>query len=1189
MYLKALEIQGFKSFPEKTLLSFDKDVTAIVGPNGSGKSNISDAICWVMGEQSSRTLRGGKMEDVIFGGTEKRKPLGFAQVSLILDNSARIFDMDASEVMVTRRYYRSGESEYYINKQAVRLKDVNELFMDTGLGKEGYAIIGQGRIESILSARSVDRRVIFEEAAGISRYRHRKEESERKLERTQENLTRVSDKIAELEGQVTSLRAQSETAKKYLLLRDELRQIEVSVWLETLDKLRTQSIKHGADHAAAAQQLEEANRRLEELYRATESFSERMRQKDMEAERLQELNSALEAESAEAESAAAVLRANLENNAESAERLRRDMTEQENRAGGLETQIREKEERIAQLELQREQQERELEEFLDRARDLAAETDDQMRKITEILRQAEQANTAAAQAQSQIDALNRAAQEMLDRDSSAKQEQIQLGEKLETIRAEAKSARKALNEAEEQAQSLNNSISGYTLRLESRRKRVETLADKKMKLTVERDSLASRVHMLTEMEREYEGYNRSVKTVMQEAKRGALRGVHGPVANLIQASDKFALAVETALGASMQSVVVGTEADGKAAINLLKRSGAGRATFLPVSVIRENSLREQGLEQEEGFEGIAAELTQAPAEYKKIIWNLLGRVAVVTDLDCAIRIARKYQNRFRIVTLDGQVINAGGSMTGGSASKNTGILSRANELKRLSARQEEVRAALEQTAGELAQAEREKAADEYMAEQARGELREVEDLILRLNAEQSQRSLLLSAMEENAENLQKEAESLNSRLKANEEETAAAKESLNENTARAAAFRTQAEELSGGQENLKKKSEEITERLTAIRAGIAALEAEKSATRGVIAELGSLKEAMRGDKDASQLAIDALMQQNEDVLRQIAEKEKEILALNARMDENKARRAAVIQEKMELEAGRSARDKELQEANRSILDLERECARLEQKKQAAEMEETHILDKLWDSYELSHSAAEQVRIELTEGLAKANRRIAELKRGISALGTPNIGAIEEFERVNERYTFLTDQRDDIEKAKSELERIIRNITSEMRSIFLREFDAINQMFKKTFLELFGGGRAELRLEDEEDVLGCGIEINVQPPGKSLKTISLLSGGEKAFVAIALYFAILKVRPTPFCVMDEIEAALDEVNVDRFADYLRTISNRTQFIVITHRRGTMEAADVLYGVTMQEQGVSNVLHVDLEEAEKKIGA
>ena len=1189
MYLKALEIQGFKSFPEKTYLQFDKEITAVVGPNGSGKSNISDAICWVMGEQSSRTLRGGKMEDVIFGGTELRKPLGFAQVSLILDNSAHLFNVDAAEVVVTRRYYRSGESEYAINRQAVRLKDVNELFMDTGLGREGYAIIGQGRIDDILSAKSVDRRAIFEEAAGISRFRHRKDEAERKLERTQENLTRVNDKIAELEGQVTSLRAQAETAKKYLLLRDELRQIEVSVWLETLDKLRTQSIKYGADYAAAAEALSGANQDLERLYQETEGISAQMREKDMEAERLQAALSQLESSCGEAESAAAVLRTHLQNNAESAQRLRRDMEEQDSRAGGLARQIEEKRQRIAQLSVLQAEKDAALAAALEETARLHAESDVQAQKIGALLQQAEAAAAAAADARAQISALGLAAQEMLDRESGARQERIQLADKLEQVRGEAAAQQQALDQAGEQAQSLQNALRGYTLRLEGRQKRAESLADKKIKLRVEQDALQARVHMLTEMERDYEGYNRAVKTVMQEAQRGALKGIYGPVANLVSANDRYALAVETALGAAMQSVVVDTEQAGKNAINLLKRAGAGRATFLPVSVIRESSLREQGLETQAGFVGIAAELVSAAPEYKKIVWNLLGRVVVTEDLDRAVQIARNYGNRFRIVTLDGQVIHAGGSMTGGSASRNTGILSRANELKRLEARGQELQAAIEENAAALAQAERERAADAYLAEQTSAELRAAQDAVLRLSAAQDQRRLLLAAMEENGENLEKEAAGLTGRLETNAQAVAAAQQALQAQEAQAAALRSQAEQLGGGQTARQAQGRALEEQMAAIRAESAALDAEKTATSRVIQELSGLQAAMAGDKDASQRAVDQLQQQNVAVQAQIAEKEKEILALNGQMEANKARRGAVIQEKLNLEASRSGQDKALQEANRRILDLERDCARLEQKKQAAELEEKHIIDKLWDSYELSHSAAQQVRIELPEGLARANRRIAELKRGISALGTPNIGAIEEYERVNARYSFLTDQRDDIDKARAELEQIIRSITGEMRNIFSQEFQNINQMFKQTFLELFGGGRAELRLEDEADVLGSGIEIHVQPPGKSLKTISLLSGGEKVFVAIALYFAILKVRPTPFCVMDEIEAALDEVNVERYAAYMRTLSGKTQFIVITHRRGTMEAADVLYGVTMQEQGVSNVLYVDLDAAEKQIGA
>ena len=1005
MYLKALEIQGFKSFADKTRLTFEKDITAIVGPNGSGKSNISDAILWVMGEQRTKALRGAKMEDVIFGGTEKRNALGFAQVSLIIDNSAHIFDSDSSEIMLTRRYYRSGESEYFINRESVRLKDINGLLMDTGLGRDGYSIIGQGRIAEIVSTKSTDRREVFEEAAGISRYRYRKEEAERKLQRTEENLLRINDKIEELELQVGPLKKQAETAKRYLILRDELRVKEISVWMATLDKLRSQADDIRREHEQARLNLEKAKAELEALYASSGSITERMHQKDIESEQARERLSATEAAAAECEANAAVLRANVQSSKESMERLLQDISEQESRAAQVRAGIEEGKARIAETE-----------------RELAA--------------------------------------------------------------------------LQEKTQQNNNVLDGCRMKLKSREDILNSLNERASNLAVEGRSMDSRINMLTAMERDYDGYSRAVKTVMREKERGSLKGVHAPVANLVRADEECSLAIETALGAASQNIVVDSQNDGRRAIELLKRQDAGRATFLPLDVIRGQVLDENNIHGP-GLVGVAFDLVKFEPQYRELFANLLGRTVVTETLADAVKMSSANGNKLRIVTLDGQLINPGGSMTGGSAVKGSGILSRANELEKLKKQRRRLAEDEERCSAELERAKSNLAGIRYQLDMA---------------------------LEDQAE----------------------------------------------------------------LRSQTASQEAEARATRTSVEQLEQLLNSLTGDGETRRAAVEAAERQIKSFKERLREKEQQLKGINEKSASIREEIAQISKGKLELEGRRTRAEKDAQARNAEILDLERLAGRIEQRKISSELEEKQLLDKLWDSYELSHSAAQALR-EPVENMQKANKAISDLRREINSLGTPNIGAIEEFERVNTRYEFLAGQRDDVEKAKSELNDIIADITGQMKEVFLERFKEIDQCFRQTFLELFGGGKAALVLEDENNVLDCGIEIKVQPPGKSLSTLSLLSGGEMAFVAIALYFAILKVRPTPFCVMAEIEAALDEANVIRYAEYMRRMAEKTQFLVITHRRGTMEEADMLYGVTMQEKGVSTVIELDLETAQKTIEA
>ena len=1187
MYLKALEIQGFKSFPDKTVLTFGEDITAIVGPNGSGKSNISDAIRWVMGEQSTRALRGGKMEDVIFGGTAKRRQTGYAEVSLVLDNTSHLFDMEESEVMVTRRYYRSGESEYYINRRSVRLKDVNELFMDTGLGREGYSIIGQGRIDEILSVKSADRREVFEEAAGISRFRHRKEEAERKLERTDENLVRINDKISELEFQVEPLREQSAKAKKFLTLRDELRSLEISVWLDTLERIRAGNIKLEADYQEAIRRREEIRISQEKAYAAAEKFSEEMREKDLEADRLRFAVQGRQAQANELESAVAVLRSSIQHNQESARRIQADLEQQEGREGSLSEQITQRQTRLAEIELQLAESRAALADRSREAEEAARSAGTLARELEELRGRADLEAAGAAEAKALLSALAAAAQEVLDRDETVRREAGELERRLREAQTESRTARRRYDDAVEERDGVKNVIQGYRLRMESRKKKWEQAKDAHVKLQMSENALTSRIKLLTEMEREHEGYTKAVKLVMGEARRGTMKNIHGPVADLLKVPDQYTVAIETALGGAMQNIVVDREEDGKAVIQYLKRRDGGRATILPLTSIRPGFLREgETLEKEPGFVGVGDRLISFDPRYKNVFSNLLGRVAVMENLDAAIAAARKYKYAFRIVTLDGQVLNPGGSMTGGSASRGAGILSRANELERLNGQLSGIRAQVAEGTRAMAEAERESAAASYELETAQAQLRQWEDAILKAEGELSRCQSVVAGLEDQRVGQREELEQLKERTAQIEADTQAARTRILVLEGEAAALKSEAEGKARGQSEAQERTARIAQETAALTAAQAAMEAEREATCSGLAELERLKRSMAGDRDQSRALMAGYEEKNAGFTREIQEKEAALAALQEETCRQNEAAARLNQEKLDLEGLRVKATRESQTLNEELLRAEGEVSRLEQRKVSSSMEEKQLLDKLWETYELSHEAARQQRVEI-ESVPRASRRVADLKRAISALGSVNVGAIEEFQRINERYTYLTDQRDDVDKAKKELEEIIAGITGEMKDIFQREFTTINEAFGQTFLELFGGGKATLELEDPEDILNCGIEIKVQPPGKALKIITLLSGGEKAFVAIALYFAILKVRPTPFVVMDEIEAALDDNNVVKFASYMRNMSERTQFIVITHRRGTMEEADVLYGVTMQEQGVSRMLTINLNDVEKEL--
>ncbi len=1187
MYLKSLEVQGFKSFPDKTLIRFGDDITAIVGPNGSGKSNISDAILWVMGEQSTKTLRGAKMEDVIFGGTQKRSAVGFAEATLTLDNSDRALLYDADEVMVTRRYYRSGDSEYYINRQSARLRDIHEMFMDTGLGREGYSNIGQGRIDEILSLKSADRREIFEEAAGISKYRHRKEETERKLAHTEENLLRIGDKVSELEMQLEPLKVQSEKARKYLELKEELQGVEVAVWLDTLDKLSAAAKKAEEDYASASFVLQQAQEELERLYASSENYAEALRQKDGQLETVRVKVNMLEANHQQLEGQVTVLRGNIANNEDNISRIEEELQGTQDRSGGIVVQIGQATQRIGQIDTVLEEKQKQIEKLQQELAAMAASAEGLTRQYLQLRGTETTITSEIAGREADIQGLTESIAQTEIRKAQL-QEDLSAGkDRLEAAQKDLADCTGQLRKAQDDVAAANNTISGYALRQSTRAKRRDTLGQQLRELNAKLDAVSAKTRVFRAMERDFESYNKAVKMVMQEAQRGALRNIHGPVSRLIRTEDSYTVAVEIALGAAMQQIVVNTKEDSKAAVSYLKRTGNGRATFLPLSDMKARTLNEKGLDSCRGYVGIASDFISCEDRYRCVVNYLLGRTVLVQDMDCAIAMARQYQDRFKIVTLDGQVMNPGGSVTGGSVNKEAGILFRANELEKLTAEEKQLQQKKQDLEQELQEAQRQTNQVEFQLTAAKDQLRQAEDQVLRLQGQEKQHEILVQAIEDAMTSAQKEWDTLLQRDSGDRQRMAAAQAKLQVFAAQLAQTRQQIQTLDGSQSEAAEASAHITDALTALKTEVAAMEAERVTAQSHIQDLQALRSAMEGDKDRKLSLIQSFRDDNDRLQAQIRLLQKSQQENDAEAERNRKDLRDTMASRAEAEAARTLSERQAQEKNKDILNMQRACDLLEQKKVTSSLEEKQIVDKLWDSYGLTPGTAGEHRGEI-ESVAAGQRRIADLKRRITMLGTPNLGAIEEYARVNERYSYLSSQQEDVLTAKRDLESIIRDITREMTVIFVEEFKKIDQYFGQTFVEMFGGGKGQLVLENPEEPLTCGIEIRVQPPGKQLKTITLLSGGEKAFVAIALYFAILKVRPTPFCMLDEIDAALDDRNVERFASYLHNLSKKTQFIVITHRRGTMEASDVLYGVTMQEQGVSKLLRLDLNQMEEYLG-
>ena len=1180
MVFKELEIQGFKSFPDKVKIRFDAGVTGVVGPNGSGKSNLSDAVRWVLGETSSRQLRAaGKMEDVIFGGTRRRSAMGFASVRLTLDNTGHTLDVDADEVTIGRKYYRSGDSEYTINGQMCRLRDVYELLLDTGIGRDGYSVIGQGRIAEIVAAKSGERREIFEEACGIAKYRYRKTEAERRLAAAGENLERLRDILGELESRVGPLEKESAKAQKFLELSEQRKTLEVTLWTDSVHRARDTVRQQVRDYETAQADYERFDGEAKAAEQEAEEIRMQAQQLTIAVERLNGDIRSITEQISGSDSRIAVLENDILRNEESIASLRSEIEAGEQDGAEADAALQRHQAVAAKMEAEGEKLAAEIDalnaeltKLADASNASGARKDTLWAEITDLTAKRTEAQVAQAAAEAaeetarqRLPALEQAVQEGTDQWETARQDLT------DTIRY-----REMLTENEKQ---LANVRSGLELKLKNRKAALDEADTAEQRLGRELDAARQRLSVLRELEKNMDGYQNSVKAVMRAAGARRLRGIIGPVSDVLKVEPGCEVAVETALGAALQNIVVENEAAAKAAIALLRSDNAGRATFLPLDTVQPGVFRGRL----SGTARLASSLVQADARYDNIVSNLLGRIIVVEDINEASRVARDNGFRSRVVTMDGQVINAGGSFTGGSVQRSAGLFTRKQEMEEL-----RIRAAKLQKDCLAAQEKTDQCKEQVDALQAELTATASEQITAandRVRAEAEQKRLEAAAAQlETARNARRqEIDTLQAAL---------------------ADSRAKAEDAAKLQAELTAKIDRRTAEMSRIAEGDDSFLTRQNALAQDLSAKRLEQVTRQKDAELAYSQIAALEQRARDAAARRTSLEESVAALAARSDACRAEIADIRQTRADSQTTIAQKEAEIREATQKRLarqqaetetlarartaadsreEMSREMARLAERKAAAESEYDQTVAKLWDEYQLSVSQAEALCVEFNS-LPALRAQVADLRGKIRALGSVNVSAIEEYKEVKARYDALVTQVTDVEESRNELSRMISKLSAQMREIFTDSFRAINENFGRVFAELFGGGEASLMLEDESDVLSSGIGIRVAPPGKVIKNLEALSGGEQALVAISIYFAILAVNPAPFCILDEIEAALDDANVVRFAQYLRRVSDKTQFIVITHRRGTMEAANVLYGVTMQEDGVSKLLKLDLEQVD-----
>lgn len=1187
MILKSLEMQGFKSFPDKTVLEFGKGITAVVGPNGSGKSNISDAVRWVLGEQSTKTLRGSKMEDVIFGGTSQRKALGYAEVTLRLDNTDRGLNSDKDDVSVTRRYYRSGDSEYKINGEVCRLRDIHELFMDTGLGRDGYSMVGQGRIADLVSARSTQRRDMLEEAAGISHFRYRRADANRRLDQAEENLVRLRDILAELESRIGPLKTQSEKAMKFLALADEKKTLEIGLWLHTIEKSKNGLREQEHKLSVAASQYEQTENALIDIIAQIEQAISDGQAITLEIERLRESISASEEEATAIDGKIAVERNTIEHNEQTVERITGDMGDSEASKAEIDAQIEQAQADIAEKEKLVAEKKAALEAELKKLTELMGQNSENSEKVREINEEITALTLKLADLRVEKSTAESARNELSERIANINGVVESRGGVITALENEKSDAQLELDRLNGVAAEHENALDGYRMIISTRADKVERVRKELENLNLDIYQKNARIKMLDDLEKNLDGYAGSVQKVIKEAKRGALRGIHGTLSQLISTPGEYAVAVETALGAAIQNIVTDNENTAKLAINFLKENRAGRATFLPLTSVKSRPFTENGLEKCEGFVDMADKLLEYDGKYAEIIGSLLGRTAVVDNIDNGIAMAKKYSYRFKIVTLDGQVLNAGGSMTGGSRGSGSGFLSRTTEIEALKEKVEALEKQLAQKEESHKTLSEELALVQAELDASEAELIKAQEDIIRAESALNLIKDRYNAAKGHIDELEAEKDRAAARIAESEATEKKAQAEIETVTAKIEELNSQLSGLNAEKENLDKLREDSAEVQNALNLEIVSLCKDVEADNEIIAGCLERKESFNRRADKLNEEIAEIRRENEEILARIADFEAQAAALRENSVKTRENIEQLMEKRVQCEAqSTSLRTKE-REMTTEREKLGGELARLEERRDSMQRELETAQNKLYDEYQLSLREAAEMNIVLDD-IPKAQRTLQEIKNKIRALGSVNVGAVEEYKEVSERYEYMSGQIGDIEKAREELIKMIEELTGKMAERFREQFRRINNHFGETFKDLFDGGKAELVLEDPQDVLECAINIRVQPPGKNVQNIDLLSGGEKGLAAIALLFAILKVTPAPFCIFDEVEAALDDVNVSRYASYVREMTGSTQFILITHRRGTMDEADMLYGVTMQEKGVSKLLELKTAEMAKKLG-
>ena len=1183
MVLKELEIQGFKSFPDKIKIAVGPGITGVVGPNGSGKSNISDAIRWVLGETSSKQLRGaGKMEDVIFGGTQLRGAMGYACVKLTLDNADRMLDLDADEVVIARKYYRSGDSEYSINGQHCRLKDVYELLLDTGLGRDGYSVIGQGRIAEIVGAKSSERRDIFEEASGIAKYRHRRTEAERRLAAAEENLERLRDILGELESRVGPLERESAKAEQFLALSEKRKGLEVTLWVDGVRRARETVLDQQRKYETAAADYA----RLDGANKAAEAEAEEIRTQaqrlTMDIERLNGDIRSITQQAADSNSRIAVLENDISHNDRSINELEEEILRGEESRENLHGEIAQNEQAIAAIGQQvaaLAEEIRGAEEMLGQIEQDSLASGERRGAVTAALARMTDRQTACRVAAAAAASALTAAE---DRMAQAGREREFNQNNLTRMEEERSDTLVYLEKIRAEKQQLENIREGLRLKLDARKKSLTEADETEQRLDREMDAAQQRIQVLRDLEKNMDGYQQSVKGVMRAAEAHRLRGVVGPVSSILSVEKGYEMAVETALGAALQNIVVEGEAAAKAAIAFLRDTRGGRATFLPLDTIQPGSFHGSLT----GTARLASTLVRCDSRYQRVVQYLLGRIVVVEDINEAAVVARQLNYRNKVVTVDGQVVNAGGSFTGGSMARSAGLFTRKQEIDDL---KQKVRALQTQQAKAQNDTDQWKAqVDSLKAElvATESEIITLGNDIVRAETEQRQQELHLSQVRGAVEILSGEAAALEKQIADN-------RQTHQTNTAEEARLTKEIDQLSNeldalseGDDSFLQTRSRLADELSEKRLHKLELEKDAEAHRTAIQNLQGRNADTSDRKTDLEQSIQALRQSSETLRGQIEAIRADKSTADQRIQDKEAEIRRATQARLEREAAETAASRKARETADERERMSQEMARLAERRTTAETEYDQTIAKLWEEYQLTVSEAEK-RCVPFESVSMLRAQVADLRNKIRSLGHVNVGAVEEYKEVRQRYDTLRAQVQDVEQSKAELLRMIGTLSTEMRNIFSESFRVINQNFQRIFREMFGGGTASLSLEENADVLEAGIEIQVAPPGKVIKNLAALSGGEQALVAISIYFAILAVNPSPFCILDEIEAALDDANVVRYAQYLKRISDKTQFIVITHRRGTMEAADVLYGVTMQEDGVSKLLRLDLNSVDAEL--